>query len=130
MAFIRLLRDRAGFEEARSRGGRDDDVDVGQLAGEDVVEGFVVQHAAGVVEDDVDVVVADVAFFAAGVGHVVVRVGHHGRDVEDHLGDFVVPDGRVFAVGVLRAVEALGVEFGVFESLERAEIFDEFTIVG
>ncbi|KAI7506188.1 hypothetical protein KC367_g63 [Hortaea werneckii] len=61
LAFIRLLGDGAGFDEARSRRGGDDDVDVGQLAGEDVVQGLVVEHAAGVVEDDVDVVVADVA---------------------------------------------------------------------
>ncbi|KAI7091932.1 ribonuclease H-like protein [Hortaea werneckii] len=113
LAFIRLLGDGAGFDEARARRGRDDDVDVGQLAGEDVVQGLVVEHAAGVVEDDVDVVVADVAFLAA-----------------DHLGDLVVPDGRVFAVGVFRAVEALGVEFCVFKTLERAEIFDELAIVG
>lgn len=119
----------ARFNEAGARRGRDDNVNVAEAGREEGREGVEGEAGAGVVEDDVDEVVADVAFLARRVFARVVAIGHQRRDVEDHFRDFVVPDDGVGAVRVVGAVQALGVEGCAAEALDVAEPGDEFFVV-
>lgn len=92
-----VVRGRPGLDERSPRLGRDDNVDVVE-GGREHVE---VEREARVIEDNVHVVVPDVAFLAdqeLGVG----VCGHDGGDVEDDLGDAVAP-----AVGELAVVIVL-----------------------
>jgi hypothetical protein len=65
------------LDKSLTRFGDYDDVDVVEGGG----EGVEVEFEAGVVEDDVDVVVSDVGFFARALRVCVAVCGHHGGDV-------------------------------------------------
>jgi hypothetical protein len=84
----------------------------------------------GIVEDDVNKVITNVALLIR-VCHVVVAVRrHHGWDVEYEFHAAVTPAVCEFSISIVARVQTSCIELRVFQSAESAEITDESSVSG